>query len=283
MKSFCSYSASITPDEQTTIKMETITKTIMNVTAEVAPQVEEAKKQSVLKRTIKIKKPTQKVKLVLVEEEDTPITNPPTTTMPKMPTEIQKAIVMKAIKMSATHQKRGYLAYHYKEAYQSGFVWTKGEDGMMRKVNCETIFHRDYRSYNEPIYNWFFDVRKCKQGGVQREGYATEHTTNAKQSKIYYSRETLEGEFTGYKLEDLRAYMVNNGLTSTDARFLNYKQRVQWIMTADYDEVVYKVGKYTMEAHPNTKSEVWSACLERLEKVVTKKEAKKSDTPSKKK
>ena len=106
-----------------------------------------------------------------------------------------------------------------------------------------------------------------KAGGIQREGFATEHTTIAKQSKI---KDGAGGVFTGYKLEDLRAYMVNNGLTSTDARFLNYKQRVQWIMTADYD---------------NHEGKVWKACLARLEKTVAqvaKKTDKKATPPAKK-
>jgi len=267
LKSFSTTRPSITLNEQTNelIEMEQ-TNELMTTVA--VPQEEGVTITKPKKTTIK--RPVKGLKLIVggkkieMKKMDSEIQ----IEMKKMDSEIQKAIVMRAVKMRSAFTTRGCLQYHYIVEYEADFVFKKGSDGIMRKVACEKIFKKAYRSFNDTYSNRYFDVLKCKTGGIQREGFATEHTTIAKQSKI--KNGGGGGFFTGYKLEDLRAYMVDNGLTSTDARFLNYKQRVQWIMTADYD---------------NHEGKIWKACLARLEKLVaqkTQKTEKKATPPAKK-
>lgn len=192
----------------------------------------------VIKRRIIIRKPTKKVKLVVVAEECNP--------RPTLPADLLADIIT-AGQASMGRCRGGVLGYRYViDLTQCNIkinpVVLVKRDGKLVKAKVAVFFGNATRRADDLYRNKYFDMFALKRGTFKRSEEGADLATNAGLKKITYNG-SHHGYYQALTLNSLREHLVANGCNRSHARDMNYIERVKWLLTADYDDVEGDVWK----------------------------------------
>ena len=229
------------------------------------------------KRTITIRKPTAKPKLVVAVAEAAVPMWEEVAVVRREPAHsadfLSEIITAGKASMERCSSKRlqfKYVIPHEMDSISKTVLIKK--DGKLVKATVAVFFGVDTRKADDEFRNKYFDLFSLKHGKYEDDSGKVK-TTNKGLSKTPYELGSRYGYYAAINKISLRLHMVANGCPNARAMEMSYAERVKWILTADYDKADGEVWKEVVKRY--------GASVKKVETEIAPKPATKPVSPAK--